>query len=106
MIITKHGNKLKTFICDECDCEWKISPIDIKERNYYVVLDDKWDNDNFKKRHKYCWAIKCPECGHIRIRCEETVWNKLDSMSETHYEYNLDKEKLLQHNHKLPIFKI
>ena len=49
MIITKHGNKLKTFICDECDCEWKISPIDIKERNYYVVLDDKWDSDNFKK---------------------------------------------------------
>lgn len=103
MIITKHGNKLKTFICDKCGCEWKLSPIDIKEQNYYAVLHNKRDCNNFEKRHEHCWAIKCPECGHIRIRYEETVWNKLNNMSEKHYEYDIDKSKALQRNYKLPV---
>lgn len=103
MEIIRHGNKLKTFICDECDCEWKLSPIDIKESNHYAVLCNRGNENNFEKRQEYCWAIKCPECGHIRIRYEETVWNKLDNMSKTHYEYDIDKDKLWQRNYKLPI---
>ena len=103
MIITKHGNKFKTFICDECDCEWKLSPIDIKEENHYAVLRDNWDSSNFEKRHEYWWAIKCPECGHVRIRYEQTVWNKLNDMAKTYHEYDINKDNLWRHNLKLPI---
>lgn len=103
MEIIKHGNKFINFICDECDCEWKLSPIDIKEENHCVVLCDEWNNNNFEKKHEYCWAIKCPECGHIKIKYEQTIWNKRDNMSETRHEWNIDKDKLCQYNLKLPI---
>ena len=103
MKIIKHGNKLTTFICEECECEWKLSPIDIKEENHCVILRDEWNNNNFEKRHEYCWAIKCPECGHIRIKYEQTIWNKLDNMFKNRHEWNIDKDKLRQYSLKLPI---
>lgn len=53
MRVIKHGNKVRTITCIECECKFEFLPHEVKKEFEEIPFLDKFC---------YEWTVNCPEC--------------------------------------------